>query len=213
MTKDNDTKNRILDAAIDLFAQKGYRHCTTREIGAAAGIKHTSMYYFFESKEDLLNTILEEFRQNFAKYRTPIRTVLEAAKTEPLAEVFAMLYYTFGTPEGHKRMLKITRIVMALQYENKIAADLYHEVLIDDSIEYIETILNELHKMGKIAQANFHWISRIIYSFALYMLLENLAKRDNGLEAIEKEYRNGIKFLCESIYINIVPRPDDLDIR
>lgn len=44
----------LLDAAARLFASKGYREATMREIGAEAGMQAGSVYYHFKSKEELL---------------------------------------------------------------------------------------------------------------------------------------------------------------
>ena len=44
----------LLDAAAKLFASKGYRETTIRDIGAEVGMQAGSVYYHFKSKEDLL---------------------------------------------------------------------------------------------------------------------------------------------------------------
>ena len=56
-TKPRRSHNRVqplLDAAARLFATKGYRETTMRDIAAAAGMQAGSVYYHFKSKEDLL---------------------------------------------------------------------------------------------------------------------------------------------------------------
>jgi AcrR family transcriptional regulator len=45
---------QILDAAAGAFAAKGFHHATTREIAAAAGVAEGTIYNYFESKGDLL---------------------------------------------------------------------------------------------------------------------------------------------------------------
>ncbi len=44
----------LLDAAAKLFASKGYRETTMRDIGAEVGMQAGSVYYHFKSKEELL---------------------------------------------------------------------------------------------------------------------------------------------------------------
>ncbi len=53
------TKERILSVAIDLFAQKGFDAVSLREIAEAAGIKKATLYYYFTSKDEILEKILE----------------------------------------------------------------------------------------------------------------------------------------------------------
>jgi AcrR family transcriptional regulator len=49
-----DTRQRILDAALDLFAEHGYDRTSLREIAATLGVTKAALYYHFESKEDIL---------------------------------------------------------------------------------------------------------------------------------------------------------------
>ena len=51
-------KNQILDAAISLFAEKGYHRTTTKDIAVAADISEGTIYNYFDSKEDLLIGIM-----------------------------------------------------------------------------------------------------------------------------------------------------------
>lgn len=53
------TKERILNVAIDLFAVKGFDAVSLREIADAAGIRKATLYYYFTSKDEILEKILE----------------------------------------------------------------------------------------------------------------------------------------------------------
>ncbi len=52
-------KSQIMDTALELFAREGYAHCTIAMIAKKAGISKGLLYNYFESKEQLLNEILE----------------------------------------------------------------------------------------------------------------------------------------------------------
>ncbi len=53
------TKERIFSVAIDLFAQKGFDAVSLREIAEAAGIRKATLYYYFTSKDQMLENIFE----------------------------------------------------------------------------------------------------------------------------------------------------------
>jgi AcrR family transcriptional regulator len=53
-----DGRQRIMDAAAALFLRQGYDRTSLRHIAAAADMKAGSVYYHFESKDDLLIAIL-----------------------------------------------------------------------------------------------------------------------------------------------------------
>jgi AcrR family transcriptional regulator len=49
-----EKRNIILDAAIELFLEKGYKETTTREIAEASGMERGHLYYYYRKKEDIL---------------------------------------------------------------------------------------------------------------------------------------------------------------
>jgi AcrR family transcriptional regulator len=67
----SESRQQILDAALGLFAQKGYATTTIREIVDAVGITAPSLYYYFGSKEGL-------YRELMQTHCTQIDLVLES---------------------------------------------------------------------------------------------------------------------------------------
>ncbi|MGD0167978.1 MAG: helix-turn-helix domain-containing protein [Gaiellaceae bacterium] len=54
-----DTRERILDTALDLFIERGYEKTSLRELAERVGITKAALYYYFSSKEELLKTLVE----------------------------------------------------------------------------------------------------------------------------------------------------------
>lgn len=50
----SDTRERILDVALELFTEQGYDGTSLREIAERLGVTKAALYYHFESKEDIL---------------------------------------------------------------------------------------------------------------------------------------------------------------
>lgn len=63
--KGEETKSRILDTSITLFAERGFEACTMRDIGAAVGIKAPAIYNHYSSKEDVLAAAMEHIMGRF----------------------------------------------------------------------------------------------------------------------------------------------------
>jgi Bacterial regulatory proteins, tetR family len=57
--KEKKTKERIFDVAINLFAQNGFNATSMREIAEVVGIKKASMYSHFNSKDEILEKIID----------------------------------------------------------------------------------------------------------------------------------------------------------
>jgi AcrR family transcriptional regulator len=63
----NSTRERILDAALDLFLAQGYDGTSLRQIAEQLGVTKAALYYHFESKEDILRALhmrVHEFGKN-----------------------------------------------------------------------------------------------------------------------------------------------------
>ncbi len=56
--KSEVSREQILDAAAKLFRDQGYGATSMRQIGEAANMKAGSIYYYFESKDDVLSEVL-----------------------------------------------------------------------------------------------------------------------------------------------------------
>ncbi len=55
-----DKRRLILDAAVRVFARKGYHTCRVGDIAEEAGVAHGLLYHYFDSKEELLETIFRD---------------------------------------------------------------------------------------------------------------------------------------------------------
>jgi TetR/AcrR family transcriptional regulator, cholesterol catabolism regulator len=87
--------------AADLFAQKGYRATTVREIADAAGILSGSLYHHFDSKESIGDEILSGFiNEVLANYRAAV-----AEATDPRAVLEQIVRSTSRTLSSHRAAL------------------------------------------------------------------------------------------------------------
>jgi AcrR family transcriptional regulator len=61
----DETKQRILDTSITLFAERGFEACTMRDIAAAVGIKAPAIYNHYDSKDDVIAAAMEHILGRF----------------------------------------------------------------------------------------------------------------------------------------------------
>ncbi|MGD9162270.1 MAG: TetR/AcrR family transcriptional regulator [Desulfobacteraceae bacterium] len=57
--KQNDSRERLIKAGIDLFYKKGYPNTTIRDIGVKASISTSVIYHYFKDKEEVLFEIIQ----------------------------------------------------------------------------------------------------------------------------------------------------------
>ena len=82
-------REELLAIAADLFAQRGFKNTTVRDIADAAGILSGSLYHHFDSKESMVDEILSSFQTElFKKYDEILGSGLDArAKVEAVVRV------------------------------------------------------------------------------------------------------------------------------
>lgn len=59
-TTRGDTRQRIQDVALELFADKGYDKTSLREIAEQLDVTKAALYYHFKTKEDILVSLVED---------------------------------------------------------------------------------------------------------------------------------------------------------
>ncbi len=104
---DNDTKHRVLFAAMQLFAEKGFGSTSVADILKAADANAGSLYYFYPGKQDLLIAVLEAYR---AGIHPMLLEPSWKGVDDPIDRVFALLdtyrnaltstHLTYGCPIG-----------------------------------------------------------------------------------------------------------------
>ena len=111
--KAEETRKRILGAALDLFQERGFADATMRDIAARAGVASGAAYYYFPSKEAIIMAFYWQTHSEFdAAFRKPlagtrdlaerIRTLvgLKIEQFEPYREFLGALFRSAGDPSS-----------------------------------------------------------------------------------------------------------------
>src|SRR5882757_8254268 len=64
--KSEETRKRILDAALAIFRERGFERATMREIAAAAGVAVGAAYYYFDSKDAIALAFYQQAQEEMA---------------------------------------------------------------------------------------------------------------------------------------------------
>jgi AcrR family transcriptional regulator len=56
-----DTRARLRELALQLFAEQGYEKTSLREIAEHLGVTKAALYYYFKSKEDIVRSLVEDY--------------------------------------------------------------------------------------------------------------------------------------------------------
>ncbi len=158
---------RILDAALTLFAERGYEATSTREICELAGITKPTLYYFYENKEGIYRALVRSAMAEFVAIvqeglRTPGDFRQKIKKTAELTFehtnrrprvfrfVFATVYavnspFATSTHEDYQR-------IAAMVVGAADAAVKAGELTVGDN--HVRTLV----MMGAMAEATSNWL-------------------------------------------------------
>lgn len=144
----NSKYHRILEAAVKVFAQLGFRQCTVSQIAREAGVADGTIYLYFKNKDDILihffsfkaKHVFDRFREEVAngansadKLRNLIRVHLAEFQRDPeMAMVYQVETHQINrlAEEQIRQMAKtyfdiISEIVEEGQQEGSMRRDLY----------------------------------------------------------------------------------------
>jgi AcrR family transcriptional regulator len=109
----DDRPQEILDAALKVFAERGYRNTRLEDIGEAAGVTKGAIYHYFANKEELLLRAIEHRREE-ALGR--IEDVLRDKRAPVSTRIRLVVRRWFGSvPE--ERLAVVTLLVQGIAHE------------------------------------------------------------------------------------------------
>jgi AcrR family transcriptional regulator len=88
----SDRRKEILQVAEEMFAERGIKATTVRQIGSKAGILSGSLYHHFGSKLDIVDAILTEFHDHVL---SGYRSIVEA-ESDPVERLRKMTRFAFS---------------------------------------------------------------------------------------------------------------------
>ena len=170
------TKQKILDCAAALFAEKGYTETTIRELTNAVGLKNSaSLYNHFPSK----NAILEHMLEDYTQFNIDVfdkKDILLALRENPTAEGILGCLTTTFPPDRAEYYLKVLCVLLHEQLRNPYVRKYMSEQIILRSELHLKIIFDALKTLGLIRQDADpdYWAkitSSLFYSFATRSML------------------------------------------
>ena len=155
--KQEDTKQKIIDKALELFAAQGYDAVSVGEIAEAVGIRAPSLYNHYPSKQAIFDAIVESTAkqyeadmgkiqihvQNVAQDISVFTGITEEALFEKVRQIFE---YSL-----HNRTIRNFRRMMTIeQFRSENLAALYSRRYVERMIDYHAGIFRALIAAGEI---------------------------------------------------------------
>lgn len=146
-----DTKERILEAALELFAQSGYLGTSMNDIAGQLGITKAALYKHYTSKQEILDRIVERMNEmdyeRAAAYEMPETEpdgFAEAYLHTPVEKIraYSMAQFDHWTKEPFSANFR--KMLTLEQYRDAKLAQLYHDYLATGPTAYMAAIFRKL---------------------------------------------------------------------
>ena len=129
-----ETRRRILETALDLFAAQGYEGASTRQIAEGAGVNLPAIQYYFGNKEGLYRAVIEDITadtdRHMASLAPRVQAALDAPETprEEFAALLCEMLETFVVLVTSGTQVESRRLIFArAEIEETPGLDILHE--------------------------------------------------------------------------------------
>jgi AcrR family transcriptional regulator len=195
-----DRREQIIDAAMRVFAQKGFAKATNKDIAHEAGITAGLIYHYFKSKEDLLKIVIEE--------RSPLQllTSLPAqAFALPPEQFFRFLLIRVLNIVEEEKFVSLLRVVVseALHGSNEYIIQIAPMVL-QRALGFIESYIDAQIASGALRQVNSALAAQVLLGSMIGFVLRRQVLRD--AIALQYTHEEIVEAIVDTVLKGLSPR-------
>ena len=182
----------LLDAALDLFVEKGFAGTRAEEVAARAGVSKGTLFLYFQSKEELFKAVVREnISGRFKQWNDEFET-FEGTASEMLAYCMAVWWERVGAT----RASGITKLMMSEAGNFPEIAAFYQTEVIQPGQALIRRIMQRGIDRGEFRQLDLDYA---IYSVVAPMIFLILAKHSSGTCSDPSLPGNAAKYIATQV--------------
>lgn len=193
------TREKIQEAAVELFIQKGYSRTTTSAIAKKAGVNELTLFRIFGNKKELLYDVYVLL--------TPVAENAELSGLthgKNLEKDFAVFFNSYL--DLHIKHVPTYRLSLQMQeevYDRNLYYASFAKIsgMIRQFVEYLEA----LGKAGKVVEFDYAALGEYMFSQFLVKALEFTAHDETGTEADEKAVRAFVRDYSADLAKTLAP--------
>src|SRR5437868_1314863 len=142
-------RNQILDAATRVFVRQGFQHARMDDIVEESGLSKGTLYWYFKSKEDIINAILHRL---FTGELANLENLLEVKGTASER----LIQLTSDRVTGMKRMSNLVPIIF--EFYAVAVHQQWVQQFIGEYFKHFRTLLEKLSQQG-IYRDEYHHVN------------------------------------------------------
>lgn len=131
ITKDPEVRrNELMDAAEQLFVEKGYEHTSASDIIRKVGVAQGTFYYYFKSKDEILNAVIDRYIERYAEF---VKSIADDGRINALQKVQRIIDALFSMSDQKRKFSQY------LNLEGKVAKHERFQGYIESAISPLVT--------------------------------------------------------------------------
>jgi TetR/AcrR family transcriptional regulator, fatty acid metabolism regulator protein len=186
-----DKRRLILDAAIRVFAHRGFHHCRVSDVADEAGVAYGLVYHYFDSKEEVLDTL---FLERWDVMLAMIASVDAREELPPRDKLHEIVSFIFDSYRHDPDLMKVI-IVEVTRAANSFGRT--HLAKIREAYEGIARIVQRAQDEGTFQTG----VSAEFAALAFYGAVEQIltAWIFEVLPHGEEEFEQAKRFVVETV--------------
>lgn len=184
-----DAKRRIIEAAMDVIAERGCERMTFDDVAGKLGVSKGAVYWYFANKDELITAVLNKFQMEIQN------VTFESFYNRPLEETLSLVFDRFSYADDRHRAIFFELFALASRNsEVRHATFEYNKGLV---ATFEEAIVKEKRKKFIQTQAEAHRLAQFLAAF--FIGLQN-----NGVwtckEEMKEMWLEGAKIILKPSY-------------
>ena len=182
MTKKSSTRERILDAATDLFGLRGVDSVSLDVIASEVGVAKQTLLYWFPSKDDLVQAVLIGA---VGELSVGVEAAIRATSDDPLDRIDAVVRAVFRQAVRRPALLGLVREISRLPAASSDRFMAAFEPLVGRAVGYLRREM----AAGRLRQADPRLVAALCYATVTGIATEPEALRAVGWEPTTADLR------------------------
>jgi len=189
---------QILDAAVTVFAEKGFHRATTKEVAKVAGVSPGTIYNYFDSKEDLLVGIITRL----AEQQRPDEVFAQALRSDARDSFVVMYRLRQELIQQYGAMLQA---VLSEVLINREFGERYYREIMAPFLKLTEQYIQAQIERGQIRPVNAAWAARTLFAINIGLTLGFVIGEPLLLAEMENPERFA-EILTDLVFDGLAPR-------
>lgn len=160
-----ETKQKILETALDLFSQNGFSAVSIRDICKVVDIKESSVYYHFKNKQAILEELLQQFESIANDFMSQLEQALTTTQKDVDGKMFEKTcdcFFEQYLMDGYCN--KIMRLLSIEHFNHEKMQKIYDNWLFDKPLQFQAKVFSLLISAGMIKGADSSYLAVKFYA-------------------------------------------------